>query len=266
MEFPKDRCAFCENTTLNAPAVTADYLHSLRAKDIHLNLVLDVDNVLTSNYDAFVPLFEIGSTTLFFGIRKGKYCGIADSLGSDLLGINFTAIIPPFMTDKQIFVLHHKDLGWGAIDLEDPDHPNLIVPYGTYKYMWGYDSDHCLVSAKGVGRPGSFEGRGIINTLGKVVVGFKEYKDIWTFYNNRSGLIKVETFNGREIHLLKKNPLHKSVNGFIHVAKSDYADEPIYGSRFGEYAGTYAQDVAGLSDEIIDDAFDGDPDAYWNID
>ncbi len=33
-----------------------------------------------------------------------------------------------------------------------------------------------------------------------------------------------------------------------------------------EYAGTYAHDVAGYSDAEINDAFDGDPDAYWNID
>ena len=33
-----------------------------------------------------------------------------------------------------------------------------------------------------------------------------------------------------------------------------------------EYAGTYAHDVAGFSDEDIDTIFDGDPDAYWNID
>ena len=27
-----------------------------------------------------------------------------------------------------------------------------------------------------------------------------------------------------------------------------------------------AQDVAGYSDDVINDAFDGEPDAYWNID
>ena len=32
-----------------------------------------------------------------------------------------------------------------------------------------------------------------------------------------------------------------------------------------EYAGTYAHDVAGFSDEDIDSIFDGEPDAYWNI-
>lgn len=33
-----------------------------------------------------------------------------------------------------------------------------------------------------------------------------------------------------------------------------------------EYAGTYAHDVEGYSDDDIDTIFDGDPDAYWNID
>lgn len=54
---------------------------------------------------------------------------------------------------------------------------------------------------------------------------------------------------------------------------TDYFDEDIYdgyddsyGSHYGEYEGSYAQDVMGYSDDVINDAFDGDPDAYWNID
>lgn len=35
---------------------------------------------------------------------------------------------------------------------------------------------------------------------------------------------------------------------------------------YERYAGSYAQDVMGYSDEDIDIIFDGDPDAYWNID
>ena len=37
-------------------------------------------------------------------------------------------------------------------------------------------------------------------------------------------------------------------------------------STYNEYNGSYAQDVMGYSDQDIDDAFDGDPEAYWNID
>ena len=54
---------------------------------------------------------------------------------------------------------------------------------------------------------------------------------------------------------------------------TDYFDDDIYdgyddsyGSHYGEYEGSYAQDVMGYSDDVINDAFDGDPDAYWNID
>lgn len=35
---------------------------------------------------------------------------------------------------------------------------------------------------------------------------------------------------------------------------------------YEKYNGSYAQDVEGLSDQTIDAAFEGDPDAYWNID
>ncbi len=33
-----------------------------------------------------------------------------------------------------------------------------------------------------------------------------------------------------------------------------------------EFAGTYAHDEAGYSDDEIWEIFDGEPDAYWNID
>lgn len=39
-------------------------------------------------------------------------------------------------------------------------------------------------------------------------------------------------------------------------------DEPTY----DKYNGSYAQDVMGYSDDDIDTIFDGNPDAYWNID
>lgn len=41
----------------------------------------------------------------------------------------------------------------------------------------------------------------------------------------------------------------------------DYDDE-----HYGKYRGSYVQDEEGWSDEMIDDALDGCPDAYWNID
>ena len=42
--------------------------------------------------------------------------------------------------------------------------------------------------------------------------------------------------------------------------------EYYYDEYDSEYSGTYAQDVEGYDDDTISDAFEGDPDAYWNID
>lgn len=51
----------------------------------------------------------------------------------------------------------------------------------------------------------------------------------------------------------------------------DYSKPEVYHNyneprRYSKYAGTYAQDEMGYSDDDIDTIFDGDPSAYWNID
>lgn len=50
----------------------------------------------------------------------------------------------------------------------------------------------------------------------------------------------------------------------------DYEDERNCGydseETYENYNGTYVQDVMGWSDQMIDDALDGEPEAYWNID
>ena len=46
----------------------------------------------------------------------------------------------------------------------------------------------------------------------------------------------------------------------------DYDMDCYERDSYGEYAGTYAQDVEGLSDNFINDVLGGEADAYWNID
>lgn len=46
----------------------------------------------------------------------------------------------------------------------------------------------------------------------------------------------------------------------------DQTDDFWEEQTYERYNGSYAQDVEGWSDQDIDDVFDGDPDAYWNID
>ena len=45
--------------------------------------------------------------------------------------------------------------------------------------------------------------------------------------------------------------------------EEDYYEEE---HTYERYNGSYAQDVEGWSEQDIDDVFDGDPEAYWNID
>ena len=46
------------------------------------------------------------------------------------------------------------------------------------------------------------------------------------------------------------------------IAMGYYDDDETY----DQYNGSYVQDVEGWSDQMINDALDGEPDAYWNID
>jgi hypothetical protein len=52
----------------------------------------------------------------------------------------------------------------------------------------------------------------------------------------------------------------------MHNYKNDYHQNTYQREPYGEFAGTYAQDVEGLSDDFINEVLEGDPDAYWNID
>lgn len=69
----------------------------------------------------------------------------------------------------------------------------------------------------------------------------------------------------------------KVVSAYVDGEEYDYEDNKDYEEEddyeyyeekesYGQYTGTYAQDVEGLSDNFINDVLDGCPEAYWNID
>lgn len=62
---------------------------------------------------------------------------------------------------------------------------------------------------------------------------------------------------------IEKEAKYNHTTGFQDDDSFDVLEESPHYSR---YAGSYAQDEMGYSDEDIDTIFDGDPDAYWNID
>lgn len=156
-------------------------------------------------------------------------------------------------------VVENSNYQWAVLD----DNGRFVVPYGKYGWIGEFDS--------GLARVRTDEGYGtskwgIINEDGEVVLPL-EYDKIWNFCGAKKDTITLER-NGRreEICMCDLNPSLLPEEEECYDGYDDYSDYDSYGSHYGDFAGTYAQDVAGYSDDAIYDAFDGDPDAYWNID
>lgn len=187
-----------------------------------------------------------------------------------------------------VTVVENKYYQWAVIDNQG----NVVVPFGKYGWIDGFDSglarvrthtsaelareataeffdlpadqvgivcdNHCNEEAGNV-----ITKWGIINEKGEEVLPV-EYDNIWNFYGKSRWSTMVEKDgHTSEVYF---HDLNSSLP--VHVSSSfrnnyDYYDDY---DHYDEYAGTYAQEVLGYSDEDIDDVFDGDPDAYWNID
>ncbi len=85
-----------------------------------------------------------------------------------------------------------------------------------------------------------------------------------SFSNDNSRIMMVGndgTVIVRNIHFKEIEEIDGS-----HDKHNEDLEHDTYGVSYGEYAGTYAQDVMGFCDDVINDAFEGDPDACFNID
>ena len=156
--------------------------------------------------------------------------------------------IRPAIGNKKLFTVQRKDYMWGVITADGTE----IVPFGKYDWIDGFDGGYARV----IGKEKNW---GIINEKGEEVLPV-EYNYIWNFYDKNRNETKIEKDGVSSKFFFNKREDIRSKR-----IDNDY-DYNDYGSHYGEYAGNYAQDVAGYSGDVIDDAFDGDPDAYWNID
>lgn len=83
------------------------------------------------------------------------------------------------------------------------------------------------------------------------------YDDFQFIFNDNT--CKIEYYDIDEIISREINEYERNAS----IEENNYDD---YGNDDNHYAGTYAQDEMGYSDDDIDTIFDGDPSAYWNID
>ena len=176
----------------------------------------------------------------------------------------------------------------------------IIVPFGKYGWIDGFDSglarvrtpkdpgiannvtsiildlfgdDTKVISGKEDIRnakdkrenPDKYAKWGIINEKGEEVLPVI-YDEVWSFYGkNRYSTRVIKDGVKSDVYFHDLNPELPARRKHSYENSNKY-DYDAYGTHYGEYAGTYAQDVMGYSDDVINDAFEGDPDAYWNID
>lgn len=144
--------------------------------------------------------------------------------------------------------------------VEAPDGTPILA---GKEYQWISGKD----SYTGLSRVKTLDGKwGIIDEDGKEVLK-AEYDSIWKFEGKQRYDTKVIK-DGVE---LRFNLFDLEFVEEVEDDEEYYEEEPNYPEyeeerHFGRYAGSYAQNDMGYSDEEIDSIFDGDPSAYWNID
>jgi len=191
---------------------------------------------------------------------------------------NYLIITPPI--NSRLYSVKRCDNKWGVVDNGN----NVIVPFGKYRWIGGFQNGFAKVishkdtsSSKNVIRTLTLPEKpvlnlakqGIINELGEEVVPL-EY-NVWKFYGKDFPSIVIETNAGNKHKIpynrLKNNPL-SVIARLQSMNKAEIVKEcnDTYGQNYHEFSGSYAQDVMGYSDDVINEAFEGDPDMYWNID
>ncbi len=204
-----------------------------------------------------------------------------------------------FIIEKRygnVTVVENRRHQWAVID----DEGNYVVPFGKYGWIDGFDSGLARVrtqkdpgiASKNISglidfsqeeplviegkenlqkyydedrkkNPDNYAKWGIINEKGEEVLPVI-YDAVWGFLGKGRFSTTVEKDGvSSTVYFHDLNP-ELPVRG-IRSPRS-YSNYDNHRPHYGEYAGSYAQDVMGFSDDVIDDAFDGDPDAYWNID
>ena len=146
---------------------------------------------------------------------------------------------------------YEKDvLGWNNVGFKKNGKSGFVTYAGIIIYNDEYDAIERVNSYYVVRKSGKY---GELNSDGRQL-----HPCIYDviLLNKNGDIIAIK--DGRE------EVLHPRIIRCNNDDEFDYVEyeRPSY----GKYSGSYAQDEAGYSDDDIDTIFDGDPDAYWNID
>ena len=202
--------------------------------------------------------------TMYYGGKVATYkrpmYGLINYKGETIFEPSFYCLLPA-IGNKKLYTVQNNHFEYAVLNIDGTE----VVPFGKYNWIDGFDNGLARVRIGNVTNWQKENGNkwGLINENGKEVLPL-EYDDIWAFYGKKRATAKV--IKGKFArNVVLSEILGKDETLEYDCSSSNYYDDD-YGASYGEYAGSYAQDVEGYSDDVIDDAFDGEPDAYWNID
>ncbi len=182
--------------------------------------------------------------------------GLIASNGKIIFESSFNSLVPA-IGNKELYTAQNEKFQYGVLRVDG----SVVVPFGKYNWIDGYDNGLARVKI-GTATNGQKENGnkwGLIDENGNEVLPI-EYDAIWAFYDKKRTTTKVVKGD------IAQDIVLSDIFGVNDIPLKDSRLYDDYGTNYGEYEGYYAQDVEGYSDDVIDDAFDGDPDAYWNID
>lgn len=196
------------------------------------------------------------NSTYLFAIMVNHKVGVIDQNMNQLIAPEYNELIPPIHSDA-IFVLQDNQGKWGAINAFSNQ---VIINFGEYKKLWGFDYNHCLACNEYEVSYVDSTNRCIIDNKGRITIKPKEYYAIFPFYNTGVKYIvvqekEIETNNcfttNRHLNLLCKD----SPRSWFHIEK-----ESVEAPR--EYR--FSSEDVDIPNKM--DAYDGDYDALWNTD
>ena len=221
--------------------------------------------LLNSNgIEVFPCLYEtikkIGFTDLYM-VSKGGLVGVLNNDGAKVIPCKYEKIIEP-ENGKCIVVM---DGLFGLIDLKG----NVIIPcqYEELHFFKGVDFLKRLYLVK---KDGLF---GILDEKNEFVIPCLYTIIKYWYGNNEYQIIGYKARRGDSYYYIDKKGVELKEISEEDFNETEYEefeyscdDWKLESRSYGRYAGSWAQDHEGYSDDDIDTIFDGEPDAYWNID
>lgn len=253
--------------------------------------VQKTDDILNREY---IPLGGVGYSVMI--VSKDGRVGLIDQYCNTILPIENDEIYPTFMPSRPYLVVKQGDISYifhvlkyqivsNLYDNIEIFSPRYTLTQKTNEYLKAYKNGKCgLIHEQGKEIvPPIYDDcygstwfinhdekhkyiivtlnnkKGILNESGEIVAEIKYDKIQFSFPTgvNAKNLEAKGWINSEEFILID--------SGIKRNARKYYRlnnDTPTY----ERYGGSYAQDEMGYSDDEIDTIFDGDPDAYWNID